>query len=113
MSLTSYSFTLSVGCPGTPVTVSLDGYAGPGPNEFNVRAIANALVPANISITSWDYQINDSGIWVNQSVIIEMTSGTNEGSYTSINAGETVTSVQFRIIVGSPATSGFTAIVYV
>lgn len=113
MSLTSYSFTLSVGCPGTPVTVTLDGYVGPGPNEFNVRATCNALAPTSIDVTDWDYQINSSGVWVNQTVVLNIASGTSEGGYSSINAGQAVSSVQFRINSGTPATSGFTSIVYV
>lgn len=111
MSLTPYSFVLGVGCPDNTINVILNGFAGPGSNEFNVRVESDKNVPTTLSVTSWDYQVNDDGIWVSGSGTLTISSGTT-GGYTAFDHGSTVTSVQFRINTGTPTTSGIWTIVY-
>lgn len=116
MSLTPYSFTLSVACPVDPqINVTLDGYTGPGTNQITVRAIASRAIPSGItiSVTSWDYQLNDDGIWYNMTDVLTINAGETFGSYSTFTISASVLDlVEFRIITGSPTTSGIWTINY-
>jgi hypothetical protein len=112
MSLTPFSFVFGVGCPINTVNVILDGFAGPGPNEFNVRAEADILAPTNLTVSDWDYEVNDSGVWVNMTTNLVISSGTLVSGYEAVNHGSTVASVKFRINTGTPTSSGAYTINY-
>lgn len=112
MSLGNFSFVFGVGCPINTVNVILDGFAGPGGNEFNVRAECDITAPTTLTVTDWDYQVNDDGIWRNRTDNLTISSGNTTGSYSAIDHGATVVSVQFRINTGTPTSSGAYTINY-